>query len=193
LATDASTRTTLWASDSVAELIEELQFSLGEGACVDAARTGDPVLVPDLDHSTFTGRWPVFAVELTARTHVGALFGFPLRWDTLTIGALDLYRRASGTLSQAQLSDVEMAAQVAAMLVVDILSHTEEHDTMEGLPAKGREEVSAAVGILMARLRASAPDALARLRGYAFTAQRPMGAVAHGTVSGALDLPTDSG
>jgi len=139
LETGAGVRSTLWSTDAVAELIEDLQFDLGEGVCVDAARTGDPVLVPDLDHSSLAGRWPLFAAQLSARTRVGALFGLPLRWDTLTVGALGLYRRTAGPLSLAQLSDVQMAAEVAAMLVVDILSDSEQHDTTKGVhPGIGR-------------------------------------------------------
>jgi hypothetical protein len=39
---------TVAASDGGALQLEELQFTLGEGPCVDASRTGRPVLVPDL-------------------------------------------------------------------------------------------------------------------------------------------------
>ena len=52
-ATDA--RETLWATDATAELLEDLQFTLNEGACLQAAVTGSPVLVPDLWHSTEVG------------------------------------------------------------------------------------------------------------------------------------------
>src|SRR5215212_8943228 len=39
---------TLAASDGGALQLEELQFAHGEGPCVDASRSGRPVLVPDL-------------------------------------------------------------------------------------------------------------------------------------------------
>ena len=54
--TASVSRETLWATDATAELLEDLQFTLNEGACMEAAATGRPVLVPDLHHSTETAR-----------------------------------------------------------------------------------------------------------------------------------------
>jgi len=36
------------ATNEVSRIIEDLQFTLGEGPCVDAYNTGRPVLEPDL-------------------------------------------------------------------------------------------------------------------------------------------------
>jgi len=52
LLTAGTARHTLAANDETANLLEELQFTLNEGACMEAATTGNPVLVADLlDHS----------------------------------------------------------------------------------------------------------------------------------------------
>ncbi len=40
------------ASDARSRVLEELQFTAGEGPCIDAYTTGRPVLVPDLDQGT---------------------------------------------------------------------------------------------------------------------------------------------
>ena len=58
LHTASTLRETLFATDASADLLEELQFSLGEGACIEAARTGRPVLVPDMTDTADTSRWP---------------------------------------------------------------------------------------------------------------------------------------
>ncbi len=65
------------ASDARSRVLEELQFTAGEGPCIDAYTTGRPVLVPDLDgHGT--RRWPGYAPA--AREHgVRAVFSFPLQ------------------------------------------------------------------------------------------------------------------
>ncbi|MCA1704804.1 MAG: ANTAR domain-containing protein, partial [Actinobacteria bacterium] len=52
LLTASSAQQTLCVTDATAELLEELQFSLGEGACVEAAVTGRPVLVADLHRTS---------------------------------------------------------------------------------------------------------------------------------------------
>ncbi len=71
LLTASSTRETVCATDATAELLEDLQFSLGKGACVEAARTGRPVLVADLHHSSETSRWPVSAATVAEQSEVG--------------------------------------------------------------------------------------------------------------------------
>ena len=45
--TDEGPAGTVAASDGGALQLEELQFTLGQGPCVDASRTGRPVLAPD--------------------------------------------------------------------------------------------------------------------------------------------------
>ena len=60
LLTGSASRETLWATDATAELLEDLQFTLSEGACMEAATTGRPVLVTDLhsSRSPRPTRWP---------------------------------------------------------------------------------------------------------------------------------------
>src|SRR6476646_912257 len=45
-------RGSLCTTDEVSQLIEELQYTLGEGPCVDAYRQGRVVTEPDLAHTT---------------------------------------------------------------------------------------------------------------------------------------------
>ncbi len=85
-------RQTLFATDATAMLLEELQFTLNEGVCLQAAQSGFPVLVPDLSETSATARWPGFAAAVAERTAIGALFAFPLQWGVINVGVLDLYR-----------------------------------------------------------------------------------------------------
>ena len=68
---------------------------------MQAATTGNPVLVPDLRHRTESARWPIFAAAVAEQTHVRALFALPLQWGAVNLGVLDLYRTAPGGLSDA--------------------------------------------------------------------------------------------
>jgi len=67
LLTASVARQTLAATDATADLLEDLQFTLNEGACMQAARTGRPVLVADLQHSSEVARWPMFAAAVIER------------------------------------------------------------------------------------------------------------------------------
>ncbi|MFN2533635.1 MAG: hypothetical protein ABR528_00085, partial [Pseudonocardiaceae bacterium] len=51
LFTASTTSWTLCATDATAELLEDLQFSLWEGVCVEAALSGRPVLIADIHHT----------------------------------------------------------------------------------------------------------------------------------------------
>ena len=67
LLTASRLRETLWAGDAIAELLEDLPFSLGEGVCIEASVTGRPVLVPDLSDTAQTSRWSIYAAAVVSR------------------------------------------------------------------------------------------------------------------------------
>lgn len=83
---------TLAATDGPARVLEELQFTLGEGPCIDSAELGRPVLQPQLE-LTAPSRWPGFAVGALA-AGVKAVFAFPLQIGEILLGVMDLYRDA---------------------------------------------------------------------------------------------------
>jgi len=88
LHTASTLRETLFATDATADLLEDLQFSLGEGACIEASRTGRPVLVPDMADTADTSRWPIYAGAVLAQANVRAIFALPLQWGTINLGVL---------------------------------------------------------------------------------------------------------
>ena len=67
LLTGSVARQTLAVTDGTAQLLEDLQFSLNEGACMEAAITGRPVLVADLQEGNEVPRWPLFAAAMLER------------------------------------------------------------------------------------------------------------------------------
>jgi len=59
----------LAATDRRARQLEELQFALGEGPCVEASRSGRPVFQPDV-LAAGSARWPrLSAAVLDAGVH----------------------------------------------------------------------------------------------------------------------------
>jgi hypothetical protein len=77
-------RGSLCSSDGVSHLIEDLQYTLGEGPCVDAYRQDTVVAEPDLADPV-TRRWPVFSPP-AAQAGARAVFRFPLRVGTVHLG-----------------------------------------------------------------------------------------------------------
>jgi hypothetical protein len=191
LLTASTAHQTLCATDATAELLEDLQFSLGEGACVEAAVTGRPVLVPDLHHSTEVSRWPIFAAAVVEQSDVGALFAVPFQWETINLGVLDLYRTAPGSLSDTQLRDVMRAADMAALMFLGVRTDPGEGAWLDQ-SLHGRAEIHQATGMVVVQLGVSATDALARLRAYAFVEQRLLSDVARDVVSRRLSFAPDT-
>jgi len=198
LLTATVSRETLWASDATAERLEDLQFSLNEGACMQAAATGSPVLVPDLHHSTEAARWPIFAAAVAEQTNVHALFALPLQWGVTNLGVLDMYRSVAGELSQTQWRDAVSAADVAALMLLGLRTDpgpgSFDSDAAAGWldhSSGSRAEIHQATGMVLAQLQVSAPAALARLRAYAFVEQRLLGDVARDVVARTLIFTQD--
>ena len=79
------------ASGPTCERFEELQFTMGEGPCMDAYASRKPVLTSDL--AEVAGRWPGYATAVQDHG-VRAVFAFPLQIGAARLGALDVYRDA---------------------------------------------------------------------------------------------------
>src|SRR5580658_2197825 len=90
MVTTTGNRGVVCATDEVSARIEDLQFTLGEGVCVEAVTSGAPVMVADLHGrgSAAAQRWPAFT-EGVAAAGVRAVFALPLRVGMVSVGALD--------------------------------------------------------------------------------------------------------
>jgi GAF domain/ANTAR domain len=170
-------------SNTVVEAVEELQYTLGEGPCIDAYRTRKPVLEPDLA-APESVRWPGFrqgAVAAGAR----AAFGFPLLIGDACIGALNLFRDASGPLRHEQYLDALVVARVASRTVLGWQSIAGSDSVawqLEQVPAH-RAVVHQASGMISVQAGVPVGDALVMLRAHAFAAGRTMSEVASDVVN----------
>jgi len=170
--TDSSLRQRVGSSDELAELLETVQFTVGEGPCVQAAATGEPVIVEDL-HAEAGARWPGFA-DLAAQRLGGveAVFGFPLAVDDVTVGSINLYSRTRRALSPAQIAETSQAVALAAAALLASPQSTAEPTADEVAEAlTGADPWGAmhlAIGIMAGQLDIGPGEALARMRAHAF-------------------------
>jgi hypothetical protein len=158
----------LCTSNGVSRLIEDLQFTLGEGPCVDAYSHGRPVLEPDLADPE-TSRWLAFSPPALA-AGARAVFGFPLQVGAVRLGALNLYRDRPGPLSDEQHADALVMADVAAHDVLAKQGHAPPDSIAAELDigADFHLVVHQASGMVAAQLGVSVGEALIRLRAHAF-------------------------
>ncbi len=172
---------TLAGAGRHASTITDLQFELGEGPCLQAYASGIPVLLPDLADGA--DRWPVFTAA-AAEPGVRAEFCFPLGVGTTCIGVFDLCRDEPGMLSDGQLADAQVAADIAR----DALLYLEDPPGHPGVAAlldimgMDRIVVHQATGMIAAQLDETPADALARLRATAFRSGRSIYDIAQDVV-----------
>jgi GAF domain-containing protein len=101
------------ASDENVKLLELFQVQKQDGPCLDAFRTGSPVVNADLAQAT--PRWPKFAPRAVAAGFL-SVHAFPLRLRTDRIGALNVFGTSvGGDLSDADVDIVQALADIAAI------------------------------------------------------------------------------
>lgn len=188
---DGPSGVVLGATDGQARQLEELQFSFGEGPCVDASRTGRPVFQPDLAE-TGSRRWPGF-VAAVLDMGVRAVFAFPLRVGAIQIGILDLWRDAPGQLSVRELADALAFADAATVVVLHLQDPDGAGANSSALmgPIDSRAEVHQATGMITVQLGIGLAEALLRLRAYAYATGRPVSEVAADVVNRRLRFRHD--
>jgi hypothetical protein len=167
----------LWASDDVARELDDLQYSLGEGPCVQAFVDRRPVLVADLaEHSD--ARWPVFAAA-ALETPVRALFVLPVQAGAITVGILDLYRDTPGMLEPDELRGALRAADAAMWTLLGLLEGVSGNGGVDGerplapdrwqpMSELHRTEVYQATGMVVEQMQVTPKAALSALRAHAF-------------------------
>jgi len=184
-------RGSLCSSDHVSALIEDLQFTLGEGPCVDAYNQDRPVLEPDLADPV-TPRWLAFTPR-AVESGVRAVFGFPVKVGVVKLGSLNLYRDHTGPLTYDQHADALVMADVAAKAVIAMQSEASPGAVAVDLEtgADFRLAVHQASGMVSAQLDVSVGEALIRLRAYAFRKNQLLDDVANDIVHRRLRFEND--
>ncbi len=179
------------ATDTRATTMEDLQFSLGEGPCIDASVRGRPVLQPEL-RSSGPIRWPAFG-PAAVEAGIEAIFAFPLQVGAIRLGVLDLYRDTSGTLTPEALTEALAYADAA----VRVLLHLQDEMPLDGGlhpdlgRAPSRPEVHQATGMIAVQSGVRLADALLLLRARAYSSGTSVTQVARAVVARTLRFDPD--
>ncbi len=165
LMSGAESASVLASAGRHARTVTGLQMELGEGPCRQAHVSGIPVLLPDLSAED-ANRWPAFAAAALA-VGVHAQFSLPLTVGPGGIGTFVLCRDRPGMLSDEQLTDALVAADIARDAV---LGQQYAPGLPELLATAGTDRIviHQATGMIAAQLDDTVANALARLRAAAF-------------------------
>lgn len=193
---DGASNGTLGSSGTPARMYDELQFTLGEGPCLDSVAQHTPILAADLTDPG-EARWPVYTPAMLAH-HIRGVFAMPVVVAGEHVGALDLFRAQPGRLDGEQFAGAIAAADLAGIPLLDLLDAdllaavNDPHSNAWGeLNVLSRAEVSQATGMLVAQLGVEPAEALVRLRAHAYATGRIATDVARDILDRRLRLEAD--
>jgi len=186
-------RGSVCTTNAVSALIEQLQYDLGEGPCVDAYNLDHPVFEPDLANPV-SPRWLAFSGP-AVKAGVRAVFGFPLRVGGARLGALNLYRDRPGDLGDEEHTEALAMADVAAQAVLSLQAKASPGEVSSELEvgADFQYVVNQAAGMVAAQLDTTVGQALIRLRAHAFGSGRALTDVAKDVVTRTLRFTGPTG
>ncbi|MGB9302725.1 MAG: GAF and ANTAR domain-containing protein [Mycobacterium sp.] len=193
---DGASGGTLGSSGEPARMYDELQFTLGEGPCLDSVTGRIPILAVDLADPEEV-RWPAYGPAMLGH-QIRSVTAVPILVAGEFVGALDLFRARPGSLLSDELAGAVAAAEIAGVPLLDLLDGDLQaavadpnSNAWAELNTLSRAEVSQATGVLVAQLEIEPAEALVRLRAYAYAAGRSVNDVARDILDHRLKLEAD--
>jgi hypothetical protein len=178
------------ALNEESEVVEGLQFILGEGPCWEAFETRAPVLVPDVQGDT-ARRWPGYSAAVQAHG-LRSAFAFPLQVGSARLGVLDVYREHPGAMADEALADALALASIATQTLIEGQGQADDAESSGVEQAlESSFPVYQAQGMVMVQLCVPLGEAMARLRAHAYAQDRTLGAVARDVVARTLSFEPD--
>ena len=193
---DGASSGTLGSSGAPARMYDELQFTLGEGPCLESVARRMPIMVVDLADPE-EARWPAYGPAMLAH-QIRGVYAIPVVVAGEYVGALDLFRGLPGPLPGADLAVAVAAAELAGVPLLDLLASDLQaavadptSNAWAELNTLSRAEVSQATGMLVAQLEVEPAEALVRLRAHAYATGRSATDVARDILDRRLKLEAD--
>jgi GAF domain-containing protein len=174
---------TMAATDDVAASLDQAQYDADDGPCLTSARTEDIVSIDDL---AADDRWPPFR-DAGRELGIASSMSVPLLIsDDDTLGALNVYGKAAGGFTTADLAAVRDFATHAAVVVSNVIAYWEALALSRNLNAamEHRGVIEQAKGILMGAHAISPDDAFNLLRERSQRENRKLRDIAIDVVAG---------
>jgi GAF domain-containing protein len=153
---------TVATNGPLAANLDEIQYNKGEGPCLRALRTGDPVMIVDLGSETRFGEYSTLALGYGVRSSLS----LPLVVDGKVRGALNLYSLNPAAFGLAERTAAELFATQAsaAFTLVTRQAHQMQMSTQLRDALASRAVIDQAIGVIMNQRRISAERAFEILR-----------------------------
>lgn len=138
--------------------LDELKYEIGDGPCLEAAHSSEPVVTADL---TIETRWPQFCEIALEQSPVRDVMSFHLT-DHPVPTALNLYTRTPGSFGGNAVTVGALFATHASTLMAH--ADSSHQAATLGTAITTSRQIGAAVGILMGIHKVTEPEAFDLLR-----------------------------
>ena len=175
---------TIVATAEFVRHVDDIQYAMGEGPCISAAR----------ESRTFTSgslggehRWPRFGPRV-ARLGVHSVLSLPLVTPDGVFGAMNVYAHAKGAFDDHSVNVGELFSVPAAIAVqnAQVLAQAKRLATNLQAALASRAVIDQAMGIVMSRTGCTAPEAFERLKARSQAEHVKVSAVAQSVVDAAV-------
>lgn len=146
------------ATDPVVLEVDELQYELREGPCLEAAACDDVVRADDLAEEA---RWGAFGPECAARTQIHSMLGVRLGLVRGDRAAMNFYSQSPKAFDEHDEDVATLFAPFVAMALGHDLEARRTQELSEALSTS--RQIGVAIGIVMAQEIVTQDEAFARL------------------------------
>ena len=167
--------------------VEEIQERTQEGPCVTAFRSQEPVLIANIDDFE---EWPAYK-ETATNLGLGAVVGLPLSYDSVRLGALNIYAAEPREWTDDDLDILTVFADMATAYLVRSSQLAESRELANQLQAAldSRVLIEQAKGILANEYRITVDDAFERLRRHSQNHNTKLIEVCRAVVERGMKIP----
>jgi GAF domain-containing protein len=150
--------TTAVYAGSIPKAVHDDQYQRGEGPGLEAARTGQVIVVQDLATEDRWGGFPAAAMQGGVR----GLYAHPLTMSNGTSGAMCLYAHEPGLFPEPVQVVARQFAEPARLLLEGVVQRLSQEEVISQLneAISSRAVIGQATGIIMAQRKCSSEEAM---------------------------------
>jgi GAF domain-containing protein len=181
---EAGRADTVVATATFVSEIDGIQYGLGQGPCILAARDGQTVMSGSLGSDP---RWRRFGGAV-ARLGVHSVLSLPLVTPDGVVGAMNVYAHDRHVFDEraAELGEIFAVPAAIAVQNAQVLAQTQRLAAQLQSAMQTRGVIDRAVGIIMSRTGGTEDDAMARLRTLSQHEHRKLAVVARHVIDEAV-------
>jgi len=175
------------SSSDTMRTLELFQLQADEGPCIEAYRSGQPVVNVDLD--AVDGRWPRFSSQ-ASREGFGSAHSLPMRLRKQTLGALNMLRLQQGAFDAADVAAAQAFADIATIAIVQhqVALDSQALNSQLSAALNSRVVIEQAKGRISEAAGTDMDNAFKMLRNHARNHNLLLSALAEQVAEGDIDI-----